>query len=300
LSYIDTHRTLVCAEGKKLFEVMDEQRRKNLEYFLNVAVADCDTDARRAVDPVGIVWSYDTDADREIAALIVSCLAYGQVDLVRRAAGDALARMGDSPRRFVEETPRSALPGPFEGFVYRMTRGADLADLVAGIAAMIAEHGSLAAGYAAQPGGHHERASAFVRKLRAGRLRVDCARGLRYLLVDPADGSAAKRLHLFFRWVARGPDDVDLGIWDEPEASELVMPLDTHTSRLCRYLGLTERKSADGKAARQVTESLRLLDPDDPLRFDFALAHLGISGRCIHRRSPEHCPNCPIERVCTL
>jgi uncharacterized protein (TIGR02757 family) len=78
------------------------------------------------------------------------------------------------------------------------------------------------------------------------------------------------------------------------------MPLDTHTSRICRYIGLTDRKSVDGKTARQVTDALRELDPDDPIKYDFAICHLGISESCIHERSEEHCPDCPLESICRL
>jgi endonuclease III len=78
------------------------------------------------------------------------------------------------------------------------------------------------------------------------------------------------------------------------------MPLDTHTSRICRYLGLTARKSNDLKTVVEVTDSLRELDPEDPLRYDFAICHLGMSKQCIHRWSPDHCPTCPIEPVCQI
>jgi uncharacterized protein (TIGR02757 family) len=186
-------------------------------------------------------------------------------------------------------------------FVYRMTRGEDVVDLLAGIHAVRDEYGSLEQAYASAPADDHlGRASHFVGELRAGRARDEFTRGLRYLLPDPADGSATKRLHLFFRWMGRGPDGIDLGLWSSLDPADLVMPLDTHTSRLCRYIGLTDRKSADLKAALEVTESLRMMDLDDPLKYDFPLCHLGISGGCIHRRSEEHCPTCPIESVCTL
>jgi len=78
------------------------------------------------------------------------------------------------------------------------------------------------------------------------------------------------------------------------------MPLDTHTARICRYLGLTDRKTNDLKSAVEITESLKLMDPNDPLRFDFAICHLGISKGCVHKRTLEHCPSCPINDVCTL
>ena len=222
------------------------------------------------------------------------------MSLVRDAARRALAPLGSSPAQTLVATAADRWPEVFDGYVYRMTRGADLADLYAALGKALREHGSLEALYAATEGSHLERASGLVQWLRGARLRSELSRGLRYLLVDPVDGSTAKRMHMFFRWVGRGPDDVDLGLWSSVGPDELIMPLDTHTSRIARYIGLTSRASTDLRTAIEVTESLRELHPADPLRYDFALAHLGISGNCIHRRSAEHCPQCPLEAVCRL
>jgi uncharacterized protein (TIGR02757 family) len=266
---------------------------------------------RRDEDPVGIPWGYEREADREVAGLVTACLAYGQVDLLRDAAKRALRPLGSQPANHLRQkgVPRDA----YDGFSYRMTKGPDLIDLLAAIRRGLVHFGSLEAVYADAPASveqpsdpddpstqHRRRASALVRWLRGARRREELARGFTYLLPDPADGSACKRLHLFFRWMVRGPDGVDMGLWDATDPSELLMPLDTHTSRLCRYIGLTDRKSVDGKMARLVTRRLRQLDPTDPVKYDFALCHLGISEDCIHTRSEEHCPGCPIESICTL
>lgn len=256
----------------------------------------------RDQDPVELVWQYDAPEDREIAALVTASLAYGRAELARDAARRALEPLGDAPADFLRRhDPADALAAPLDDFVYRMTRGPDLLDLYSGIATLLDRHGSLEGAYdASEAGSHVERASDFVQCLRAGRLRDDVERGLSYLTSDPADGSACKRLHMFFRWVGRGPDGVDLGLWNALDASELLMPMDTHTSRICRYIGLTDRKTVDHKMAVEVTDSLRELDPDDPVKYDFALCHLGISDDCIHERSEEHCPSCPLEAICTL
>lgn len=254
----------------------------------------------RSNDPVEIVWDYDEPRDREVVALVASCLAYGRVELLKDAIRRSIAPLGSHPARALRTDPGRARDA-LDSFVYRMTRGPDLMDLFVAIGTLLRTFGSLEAAYAASPETEHlSLASRFVRRLRRGRRREELHRGFRYLLPDPADGSACKRLHLFFRWMGRGPDGVDLGIWQSLSPSELLVPLDTHTSRICRYLGLTDRKSVDGTMARQVTEGLRALDPDDPVKYDFALCHLGISESCIHERSLQHCPNCPIEPVCRL
>lgn len=268
---------------------------------LNALIAEFDSIERRAHDPVDLVWNYTAPEDQEVVALITSCLAYGRVELLKRAVTDVLDRLGPHPAEFLQAIDAKYLPDLFEGFVYRMSKGADVADLLAGVARLLHQYGSLENAYLASSADTHlGRASDLVRAIRARRIRQTVERGLRYLLPDPDDGSTCKRLHLFFRWMSRGPDTIDLGIWSNLNPAELIMPLDTHTSRLCRYIGLTERSTIDGKMADEVTSSLRLLDAQDPLKFDFALCHLGISRRCIHRRSDLHCPGCPIEDICML
>jgi uncharacterized protein (TIGR02757 family) len=80
---------------------------------------------------------------------------------------------------------------------------------------------------------------------------------------------------LFLRWMVRR-DQVDIGSWTTVSPAELVMPLDTHIHRIARALGLTSRATADLAAALEVTAALRAFDSDDPVRFDFSLARLGI------------------------
>lgn len=260
-------------------------------------------------DPVGLVHPYPRDDDREVVALFASCLAYGRVELLRRGVLDILDPLGDHPAEFLRQADEAHLDSLWRNFRYRMTGGDDVRDLASAIASTLKHEASLQGLYLdghsssepiADRDAHLQLASAFVRRLRARRRRDELHRGFRYLLPDPADGSACKRLHLYFRWIARGPDPIDLGIWDCIDPCALIMPLDTHTSRICRYLGLLERKSVDGKAARQVTEELARFDAEDPLRYDFALCHLGISQQCIHRRCPDRCPRCPIEPACIL
>ena len=100
--------------------------------------------------------------------------------------------------------------------------------------------------------------------------------------------------------MVRGPDAIDFGAWRGLGPHRLLIPVDTHIHRIARYLGLTERRQADARTAVEITTALRRLDPVDPVRFDFALAHMGISGRCPAHPVAEICATCPIERVCRL
>ena len=105
---------------------------------------------------------------------------------------------------------------------------------------------------------------------------------------------------MLLRWMVRGPDTVDFGDWAALGTERLTIPLDTHVHRIGRYLGLTKRRSPDWKTAQEITGVLRTFDAKDPLRYDFALAHLGISGRCPTYRVPDICSSCRLNAVCQL
>jgi uncharacterized protein (TIGR02757 family) len=94
---------------------------------------------------------------------------------------------------------------------------------------------------------------------------------------DPLKGSAAKRINMFLRWMVRKDNcGVDLGVWNQLTPSQLSCPLDIHSGRVARKLGLLKRKSNDSKALKELDANLRSLDPQDPVKYDYALFGLGV------------------------
>jgi endonuclease III len=98
----------------------------------------------------------------------------------------------------------------------------------------------------------------------------------------------------------RGPDAVDFGIWRSVPPSALVIPLDTHVARMARNLRLTSRRDLGWRTAEQVTASLRRLDPMDPVKYDFALCHYGMSGMCPTQPIAENCTKCLLLPACRV
>ena len=123
-------------------------------------------------------------------------------------------------------------------------------------------------------------------------------RGLAHLVPDPRKGSASKRLFLYLRWMIRRADGIDLGTFGELDPAELIIPVDTHVQRIARNLQLTRRHDASLRTAREITDALAAIDPADPVRFDFALCHLGISKDCPSRRDERKCARCVVREVC--
>ena len=123
-------------------------------------------------------------------------------------------------------------------------------------------------------------------------------RGLRYFVPSPTGGSGCKRGNLFLRWMVRSGDGVDLGVWTHLSPADLVMPIDRHVQRIAPLLGLVERTDGSWRTAAAITRSLATLCPEDPVRYDFALAHLGISDGCRASLVPPVCSPCPVRSLC--
>jgi uncharacterized protein (TIGR02757 family) len=120
--------------------------------------------------------------------------------------------------------------------------------------------------------------------------------GVCYFLPRPSAGSACKRLNLFLRWMTRH-DALDLGVWSRVSPARLVVPLDTHVIRVGRCLRLTRYTSPGWPMARDITRTLSRLDPDDPVKYDFALCHLGMMNACGFNRAQADA-QCPLRGVC--
>ena len=285
----------------------------SLRGHLEEVIARTDVADRLAADPVAFPRRYSDPADREIAGLLASSLAYGRVDLFRPVLGrifEVLDELGGPAAAVARFDP--ALHGaPLRPVVYRWNRGIDFVVLLAALREVIEEHGSIGDAFpwvsgnvrpTLEAGVAHLRAAAVRQAPRCGVEAADFAslpHGLRYLLPSPITGSACKRWCMYLRWMVRPDDGVDLGVWDHVPTRALVMPMDVHTLRISRFIGLTDRKDGSWRTAEEVTAALARLDPEDPVRFDFALAHLGISRRCLGHRDAEICPGCPLHPICT-
>lgn len=293
---------------------MSASGASRLRSALEALEAETDPQARLEADPLGFVHRYDAPADQEVAAVFAAGLAYGRVAGFRptiQAILD-LADQRGGPRqwlRSLDEADDAALAR----LNHRWTRGTDLSRLAHALAQVLDERGRLGAvAEAADDPASPTLAPALEAVVQALRLAAasqagqpfsTLPRGFRYLLPAPSGGSACKRWCMLMRWMVRSPgpgaSGVDLGIWDL-DASRLVMPLDTHVRRLAWFTGLTDRRDASWRTAVAITDALRALDPADPLRHDFALAHLGISGACRSQFVRDICGACSLAPICRV
>jgi uncharacterized protein (TIGR02757 family) len=275
---------------------------------LEELLATCDRAAHVTRDPVEFVHRYRAPLDRELVAMLASAVAYGRVDLFKPRLAKLLDALGPEPSRFAREATPTEVLKKTAIFSYRMTGPGDIGALIHATGSVQKRFGSL--GELAKRCLDAENGSwrGALDRVVATLWQVDLApfigqptpnRRLAHLVASPGGQSACKRLNLFARWMVRGPDDVDFGQWPVP-ARVLVMPLDTHVHRISRFLGLTRRTDLSWRTAEEITARLRHLDPEDPVKFDFALSHLGISGECPSRPDPEKCAACPLKPICRV
>jgi len=259
-----------------------------------------------ATDPVHLVRRFTSPADREIVGFCAAALAFGRVASVLQSIEALLAVMGPHPAQFVREFDPVRERSRLEPLVHRWISGRDLMALLIVLQRMLNESGSIEAFFVAgdEVASPHVGAAldsfstrALATDMRAayGR-RVPRQRGVAYFFPRPSAGSACKRLNLFLRWMVRR-DEIDLGVWSKVSPARLIVPLDTHIIRLGRCLKLTRYTSPGWKMALDITNALRAFDPKDPVRFDFALCHVGMMNACGFQK-PQGSSQCPLRGLC--
>ncbi|HEX7252395.1 MAG TPA: TIGR02757 family protein [Thermoanaerobaculia bacterium] len=261
-------------------------------------------------DPIVFPLRYPEPEDREVAAWIASAFAYGRVATIQNNVGRILSALGSRPAATLDRIAdhRGFARDHWNRFRHRFHSWRDAALLTYVIGQARQLSGSVAAFFEAEFR-EEERdvqglLSRVVRKILdldyrpvLSRRRMTVGSPARFLFPDPADGSACKRWNLFLRWMVRR-DDLDFGLWRTIPTDRLVIPTDTHIHLVSRRLGLTRRKSADWKTAREITDRLARFDASDPVRFDYALCRIGIFGICRRDLQRSLCGECFAAGAC--
>jgi uncharacterized protein (TIGR02757 family) len=263
-----------------------------------------------ATDPIHIVRRWQRPEDVEVVGLCAASLAFGRVASVLQSVERVVAIMGREPAAYVRAFDPRRHGAPFAEIVHRWTRGVDLVALLWIMKQMIDRSGSIEGffleGYDPAAPDIEQAIDSFSTRalaldLTAAYGKVPKRPGVCYFFPRPSAGSACKRLNLFLRWMIRR-DALDLRAWRSIPPGKLLVPLDTHVIRVGRCLRLTTRTSPGWPMARDITASLRRLDPDDPVKYDFALCHLGMMNACgFGRPASAGLPRdaqCPLRGTC--
>lgn len=226
-------------------------------------------------DPVSVPHRYTERADREVAGFFAATIAWGNRRAIVRSGHRIMGLMDDAPADFVRHASDREL-AMLDRFVYRTFNGGDLRDFVLALRRLEAKFGGLGAFFESR----YEAAGSIPRVLADFRSEFFCgdhAPRCEKHVSSILKGAACKRLCMFLRWMVRRDDrGVDFGLWRRIPMSALYLPLDVHTGDTSRALGLLTRRQNDWRAVEEITAVLRGVDPDDPVRFDFALFGMGI------------------------
>jgi len=217
-------------------------------------------------DPIKYVYGFEDEAEKELVALIVSSLSFGRVTQIFKAVDRLLDIVNHEPLTYVSALKKNP-DNKLLSFKYRFVTGQDVFDLLVSVKKMLEGYGSI---------------GAFAReKYRKGRFLeladviITAFKDVKYLIPASLKKSPCKRLFMFFRWMVRS-DHIDTGLWKFISSGELVVPLDTHIFRMSKELGFTSRCTASLTTAMEITDSLRQYSENDPVKYDWALSHIGI------------------------
>lgn len=228
-------------------------------------------------DPISVPHSFTRPVDREIAGFLAATIAWGNRRAIVQSAHRMMRYMDNAPEDFVRNATETDMEY-LRTYVHRTFNGVDFQDFVRGLRHIITEWGSVGNYFETRYEEHGDLRpvfSDFRRDFFAAEHDAHCEKHLSSI----DKGAACKRLCMYLRWFVRHDDrGVDFGMWRRIPMSALYMPLDIHTGRMGRNLGLLNRKQSDWKAVEELTASLRKLCADDPVRYDYSLFGLGISG----------------------
>ena len=228
-------------------------------------------------DPISVPHSFTRPVDREIAGFLAATIAWGNRRAIVQSAHRMMRYMDNAPEDFVRNATETDMEY-LRTYVHRTFNGVDFQDFVRGLRHIITEWGSVGNYFETRYEEHGDLRpvfSDFRRDFFAAEHDAHCEKHLSSI----DKGAACKRLCMYLRWFVRHDDrGVDFGMWRRIPMSALYMPLDIHTGRMGRNLGLLNRKQSDWKAVEELTASLRELHADDPVRYDYSLFGLGISG----------------------
>ncbi|MGD8306985.1 MAG: TIGR02757 family protein [Ignavibacteria bacterium] len=228
-------------------------------------------------DPLQFLYKFTNENDIEAMGLIASIFAYGNVKQIINTLNNFLKLANGNPHKFLSNYNYNVK----NYLSHRFYTKQDVSDLFTSLRNTFKQFDSIKELFykcyelnntdvkgSISCFSHH-----FLNEIKVRRGYL--SRGIKFMFPLPEKGSACKRMNLLLRWMVR-KDELDFGIWSKVPTSDLIIPVDTHVARISIHLGLTSRKNPDWKMAEEITGNLIKFDSDDPLKYDFALCHIGM------------------------
>jgi uncharacterized protein (TIGR02757 family) len=227
-------------------------------------------------DPISIPHLFSKKEDIEIAALFSAIIAWGQRPVIIRNALQLMKWMDFEPYDFILNSNAADLK-PFSQFKHRTFNGDDCIYFMRSLKALYQVHDGMESVFSDAWTRAEGNAAIAINEFRKVFLSFSPPGRTSKHIANPLSGSAAKRINMFLRWMVRSDDKgVDFGLWKNIPPSTLCCPLDVHTGNVSRGLGILQRNANDWRSVMELTSFLKTLEPEDPVRFDFALFGLGM------------------------
>lgn len=247
--------------------------------YLNRVVEHFETPAFIESDPISLPHGFDDPRDQEVIGLYAALLAWGQRKTVLNKMAELCERMQYKPYTFVRDFDAERDSARLKGFKHRTFQPRDAFWLTHNLSLLLREFETVERLFARHLSSGNPDVGPAIQGFSDAVMQVhsETPARLQKHLARPDAGSACKRLNMYLRWMVR-PGPVDLDIWTGIQPHQLMLPLDVHSGRQARKLGMLERTYNDWRACVELTENCRELCPNDPARYDFAFFGLGIYG----------------------
>ncbi len=225
-------------------------------------------------DPIQIPHHFKKKEDIEIAGFLAATIAWGQRKSIINNANRLMEMMDNAPFEFITESNENEKK-VVTGFVHRTFNGNDCLFFLKSLKNIYLNHGGLEQVFTQ---GYQTEKTTFsaLQHFRKIFLEFTHEAHIRKHISDVSSNSSAKRLNMFLRWMVRSDENgVDFGLWKNIPTSALMLPLDVHTGDVGRALSILQRRQNDWKAVEEITSVLRTFDPNDPIKYDYALFGIG-------------------------
>ena len=229
-------------------------------------------------DPVQFVHRFQSKRDVELAGFIASMFAYGKREVFIQKVNRIFALMEEQPLKYVKKFDYKN--NNIKDCDYRFSKDCDLIQVLKILNGLYCENETLESLFKYSYEQKHDVWQMFqgVADYFYARVDMPVTKGFYHLLPNPEKKSALKRMNMMLRWFVR-KSAVDIGIWDFVPKSELLIPLDTHVAKISRKLGLLTRKDNGYESVIELTNKLKEFDPNDPVKYDFALFGYGVNNK---------------------
>jgi uncharacterized protein (TIGR02757 family) len=224
-------------------------------------------------DPISVPHMFTRKEDIEIAGFLTAIISWGQRKTIIKNAQHLMSLMDQAPYDFIIQATDREISG-LSNFQHRTFNGLDCIYFIHSLRNIYARYGGLENAFSLSM---NNNVFSRIIHFRKAFFELESMPRTGKHIADPARGSSAKRINMFLRWmVRRDQNGVDFGIWEEVKPVDLYCPLDIHSGKVARKIGLLNRKQDGWKSVEELTAALRLLDPNDPVKYDFALFGMGV------------------------